>query len=67
MPRADLRDCLVDLVDEPVQCRAGIGVAAALEAVRGDREPDPQSGQPLLNPVVEVSPDSLAVSVTGHT
>ena len=35
--RADFVDRLLYLVSEPVQCRAGVGVATGLEALRGER------------------------------
>jgi hypothetical protein len=36
-----------------------------LEVLGGEREPDSQPGQALLNSVVEVSLDALAIGVTG--
>ena len=63
--RTDLVDGLLDLVSEPFQCRAGVRVAALLEALRSEREANPQPGQTLLNSVVEVSLDALAIGVAG--
>ena len=48
-----------------VQRRAGVRVAALLEALGSEREPNPKSGQALLNSVVEVSLDALTIGVTG--
>ncbi len=62
--RTDLLDGLLDLVSEPVQCHAGVCVAALLEDLSSEREPHPQPRQALLNSVVEVSLDALTIGVT---
>ena len=54
--RTHLLDGFLDLISERVQCRACVRLPALLEAVSSHREPNPQSGQTLLNPVVEVLP-----------
>ena len=61
----DLVDGLLDLLSETIQCRAGVRVAAVLEVLSSEREPNPQPGQTLLKSVVEVSLDALTISVTG--
>jgi hypothetical protein len=47
------------------QCRAGVRVAALLEALSSERESYPQPCKTLLNSVVEVSLDALAIGVAG--
>jgi hypothetical protein len=48
----------------PVRRRAGVGVAALLEAPSSEPEPNPQRRQTLLNSVVEVSLDAATIGVT---
>ena len=56
-------DGLVDLVAEVVQHRAGCLVSASLEAPRGYRYADSQRGEALLDTVVKVLTEALAVGV----
>ena len=58
-----LLDEVVDVVAEPLQYRAGLGLAALGEAVRSEAEPDSQCRQMLLNAVVKVLGKTLALCI----
>ena len=57
---------VVDVVTEPLQYRAGLGLAALGEAVGSEAEPDPQRRQMLLNAVVKVLGKTLALRIAGR-
>ncbi len=54
---------VVDVVTEPLQYRAGLGLAALAEAVGSEAEPDSQRRQMLLNAVVKVLGKTLPLRV----
>ena len=54
---------MVDVVTEPSQYRAGLGLAALAEAVGSENELDSQRRQMLLNAVVKVLGDTLALRI----
>ena len=54
---------VVDVVTEPLQYRAGLGLAALAEAVGSEAEPDSQRRQMLLNAVVKVLGNTLALRI----
>ena len=54
---------VVDVVTEPLQYRAGLGLAALVEAVGCEAEPDSQRRQMLLSAVVKVLSKTLPLSV----
>jgi hypothetical protein len=59
----DLVNHVVDVVTEALQYRAGLGLAALAEAVGSEAEPDSQRRQTLLNAVVKVLGNTLALRV----
>ena len=54
---------VVDVVTEPLQYRAGLGLAALVEAVGSEAEPDSQRRQMLLSAVVKVLGKTLALRI----
>ena len=54
---------VVDVVTEPLQHRAGLGLAALAEAVGGEAELDSQRRQTLLNAVVKVLGKTLPLRI----
>ena len=58
-----LVDQVVDVVTEPLQYCAGLGLAALVEAVGSEAEPDSQRRQMLLNAVVKVLGKTLALRI----
>ena len=54
---------VVDVVTEPLQYRAGLGLAALAEAVGSEAEPDSQRRQLLLNAVVKVLGKTLPLRI----
>ena len=63
---AQLINHVVDVVAEPLQYRAGLGLAALRKLVGSEAEPDPYPRQMLLNAVVEVLLDALALRIPGR-
>ena len=57
---------IVEVVTEPLQYRAGLGLAALAEAVGSEAEPDSQRRQVLLNAVVKVLGKTLALRIAGR-
>ena len=53
----------VDVVTEPLQHRAGLGLAALAEALGSEAEPDSQRRQMLLNAVVKVLGKTLPLRI----
>ena len=58
-----LVDQVADVVTEPLQFRAGLGLAAIAEAVGSEAEPDSQRRQMLLNAVVKVLGKTLPLRI----
>ena len=58
-----LVDHELDVVTEPLQHRAGLGLAALGEAVGSEAEPDSQRRQTLLNAVVKVLSNTLPLRI----
>ena len=54
---------VVDVVTEPPQHRAGLGLAAISEAVGSEGEPDSQRRQMLLSAVVKVLGKTLPLRI----
>jgi hypothetical protein len=58
-----LVDQLVDVVTEPLQYRAGLGLAALAEALGSEAEPDSQRREILLNTIVKILGNTLPLRI----